>query len=134
MRAFNIQGSGAEQFADVAQDAYYAKELLAARAAGIALGIDEYRFNPEGLVSRQDMMVLLYRVLEKSGYTLEAAGESELAAFEDGAQVAEYARAAAAALVKNGIIAGADGKIQPMGNATRAEVAVMLARVLQKKA
>ena len=133
VRAFNISGGEAEQFGDVPADAYYAQELLAARAAGIAEGVGGNRFNPQGRVSRQDMMVLLYRTLQKSGYSLEEAEEGRLASFADSAQVAEYAQEAAAALIQNGIIAGDKGRIKPQGNASRAEVAVMLSRVLEKK-
>ena len=133
VRAFNISGGEAEQFGDVPADAYYAQELLAARAAGIAEGVGGNRFNPQGRVSRQDMMVLLYRTLQKSGYSLEEAEEGRLASFADSAQVAEYAQEAAAALIQNGIIAGDKGRIKPQSNASRAEVAVMLSRVLEKK-
>ena len=111
VRAFNISGGEAEQFGDVPADAYYAQELLAARAAGIAEGVGGNRFNPQGRVSRQDMMVLLYRTLQKSGYSLEEAEEGRLASFADSAQVAEYAQEAARADPKRNH-SGGQGKDQ----------------------
>lgn len=48
----------------------------------------------------------------------------------DFSEVADYAKEAVSALVSNGIINGKNGKIDPKANTTRAEVAVMLSRVL----
>ena len=44
----------------------------------------------------------------------------------------DYAADAVSRVVKDGIIAGANGKINPLAKATRAEIAVMLNRVLNK--
>ena len=55
--------------------------------------------------------------------------ESVLSQFADAAAISDYAREAVAQLVGVGAIAGADGKINPTGRATRAEVAVMLSRI-----
>lgn len=134
VRAFNLQNDGSAQpFADVSASAYYADDLLAARAAGLAMGVGENRFNPQGKITRQDMMVLVYRALELSGRAPEAAGEQVLSAFADGAQVSAYAREAVAALVNAELIQGSNGKILPQGLALRAEVAVLLERILTEK-
>ena len=44
--------------------------------------------------------------------------------------ISEYAQKAMASMVSAGIIKGSDGNVNPLGNATRAEVAVMCARLL----
>ena len=114
---------------DVAAKEYYAQELLVAKTAGIVKGVGENRFNPRGEISRQDMMVMLARAMDAQEYELSAADASVLAEYTDSAQVAEYAREAVSRLVKDGVIAGEHGRINPLGKATRAEVAVTLGRI-----
>ena len=120
---------GEESFADVPEDAYYAAELNAAKAAGIVNGIGNNKFNPTGQITRQDMMVMLARALDAAGDELAAADASVLADFTDSAQVADYAKDAVSRLVAAGAVQGDHGRINPLGQATRAEVAVILGRV-----
>ena len=129
-RAFEVKPApDVENFADVPADAYYAEELAAAKAAGLVNGVGNNCFDPESAITRQDMMVILYRALKGNGQEFSEATDENLAEFADGAQVAEYAREAAAALVGAGIIAGSGNRLHPQANASRAEVAVMLARI-----
>ncbi len=130
VRAFGVTEGETEQFADVDTNKYYAKELLLAKANGIVGGIGENKFNPEGEITRQDMMLMLTRALEAQGKKLDAADESVLAQFADAAEISNYAREAVASVVKAGIIAGSNGRINPLAKATRAEIAVMLGRIL----
>lgn len=76
---------------------------------------------------------MLARAMDKTGIDLAETDEALLAEYTDSAQIAPYARDAAARLIYAGIIAGADGKLNPMQYAIRAEVAVMLSRVLTNK-
>ena len=55
---------------------------------------------------------------------------TSLDAFADKDSVSDYAKTAMASMVSAGIIQGSDGNVNPLGNATRAEVAVMCARLL----
>ena len=132
VRAFGVTEGETEQFADVDANKYYAKELNLAKANGIVGGIGDNKFNPEGEITRQDMMLMLTRALEAQGKALEEADESVLAQFADAAEISDYARQAVASVVEAGIIAGSNGRINPLENATRAEIAVMLNRVLAK--
>ena len=52
-------------------------------------------------------------------------------AFKDKSLIADYALDAMASMVNAGIIKGNDGNVNPKGNATRAEVAVMCERLLK---
>jgi hypothetical protein len=61
-----------------------------------------------------------------------AAKEGVLDGFSDADTISGYAREAIELLVSEGIITGANGRINPKGKATRAEIAVILQRVLQK--
>ena len=131
VRAFGVTEGETEHFADVDASKYYAKELALAKANGIVGGIGDNKFNPEGEITRQDMMVMLSRALKAAGKEVAEADESVLSQFADAAAISDYAREAVAQLVGAGAIAGADGKINPTGRATRAEVAVMLSRIFK---
>ena len=77
-------------------------------------------------ISREEMMVMLYRALKAAGIELSATVELNHSDFDE---VSDYAKEAVSALIKSGLIAGSNGKINPKGKATRAEVAVVLSRI-----
>ncbi|MBE7025009.1 MAG: S-layer homology domain-containing protein, partial [Ruminococcaceae bacterium] len=55
----------------------------------------------------------------------------DLTAFSDAAAIADYAAAHVSAMIASGLIKGnADGTINPQGNTTRAESAVIMDRIL----
>ena len=128
-RMLEINDEFTENFADVPADSYYYSAIGSARAAGIAQGNGE-NFMPENSITRQDLITLAYRAFLERGYITEAADTSSLDAFADRASVSDYAEAAMASMVSVGIIQGSDGNVNPLSNATRAEVAVMCARLL----
>ena len=55
-----------------------------------------------------------------------------ISSFDDAAKVSGYATTAMKWAVGAGIIGGSNNKLDPQGNATRAQVAVMLHRFLNK--
>jgi len=72
------------------------------------------------------MMVIVYRALTKLGVQLEIADVS----YDDFADVADYAEDAVKALITSGLVNGKSGKIAPTDYTTRAEVAVLIKRIL----
>lgn len=129
-RMLGIDNAFTENFADVAEDTYYYNAIGSARAAGIASG-DGARFMPENSITRQDLITLAYRAFLSKGYIAETDDLTVLDAFSDKDDVADYAKSAMAAMVKAGIIRGNNAQLNPKGFATRAEVAVMCARMLE---
>nr|WP_245987857.1 endo-1,4-beta-xylanase [Cohnella lupini] len=129
VRALELQGNGKEEvmFSDVDETAYYYNELAIAKALGIATGIGDNTFNPNGNISRQDMMVLTARALAEAGKHVEANGA--LDAYPDAASISAYAKNSVAGLVKSGIVNGKNGKLAPSDTLTRAEAAVILYRI-----
>ncbi|MBR5272751.1 MAG: S-layer homology domain-containing protein, partial [Clostridia bacterium] len=89
----------------------------------------ETNFAPNAQITRQDMMVIIYRALNAAGIKVEKA---QSPTFSDANAVASYAKEAVETLTGAGIIAGSNGKINPKANTTRAEVAVVLDRILNK--
>ena len=71
-------------------------------------------------------MVIVYRALKKLGYELKG-GEITAPDFES---VSDYAKEAVSALVANGLVNGKNGLIDPKAYTTRAEVAVLIKRIL----
>jgi hypothetical protein len=128
-RAYGLQASGSENFADVPADSYYAQAIAAAKALGIAQG-DGENFRPTDPISRQEAMTLIYRTLTAVGKDL-ASYTGALDAFDDSASVADWASQAVSTLVAANVIQGSDGKINPNGDLTRAEMAVALYRALE---
>lgn len=129
-RMLSVSDSFTANFADVPEGAYYYSAIGSAKAAGIAQGSGE-NFMPEDSITRQDLITLAYRAFLSKGYITETTDLTSLDAFGDKDSISDYAKTAMASMVKSGIIQGADGNVNPKGNATRAEVAVMCARLIE---
>ncbi len=116
-------------FNDVEPGTYYYEAAGIAKKLGLAAGSGNNRFNPKENISRQDMMVLTARVLEKYK-GLKVAGDSAvLDKFSDKRDIAGYAVDSLATLVKEGLISGSGDKLNPRAQTTRAESAVFLYRI-----
>ena len=126
VRAFKLEGEGKDNFADVSEADYFAKELAIAKENGIVGGIGDNKYAPRSTITREDMMVIVYRALRKLGYELKD-GDVTAPDFDS---VSDYAKEAVKALMANGLVNGKNGYIDPKANTTRAEVAVLLKRIL----
>ncbi|MCC8161399.1 MAG: S-layer homology domain-containing protein [Oscillospiraceae bacterium] len=87
-----------------------------------------WEFNPESDLTREQMMVIIYRYMQYKGETL--ATVSDLSEFTDSADVSEYASEAVKYLVGEGLIQGSDGMLRPLEGLTRAETATILVNAL----
>jgi len=130
-RMFQLNGSTTKVFTDVKVDAWYYDEVMAAYASGIVTGNSETTFNPNGLITRQEMSVIIARILASYGY-LPAQSE-QLSGYADAPDVAAWAENGVSLVVREAIINGIDNThIAPSNNATRAESAVILYRLFNK--
>ena len=129
-RMLGVNNEFTENFADVPESAYYYQAIGSAKAAGIAQGSGE-SFMPENSITRQDLITLAYRAFLAKGYITETDDTAQLDVFADKGDISDYAGIAMASMVKAGIIQGSNGNVNPKGNATRAEVAVMCARLCE---
>lgn len=129
-RMLGVNNEFTENFADVPESAYYYQAIGSAKAAGIAQGSGE-NFMPENSITRQDLITLAYRAFLAKGYITETTDLTSLDAFADKGDISDYAKTAMASMVKAGIIQGSNGNVNPKGFATRAEVAVMCARLVE---
>ncbi len=119
-----------ENFTDVTPDRYYYEEIGIAKVLGITSGRDGQTFDPTGNITREDMAVMVYRILEKEGILNIDENINVSAKFNDAQSISEYAVTAVSAMVENGLLSGYEtGEFKPKGFATRAETAVFLNRV-----
>lgn len=130
---YRLEGSpaaGLSQFSDVGSGAYYASAVSWASANGIVNGYGDGTFRPGNPITREQMAAFLYRYAVYKNRAGSA--RADLSAFADAGQIASYAveplRWANAAGLINGVTANT---LSPAGNATRAQVAVILSRFAQ---
>ena len=122
---YRIAGSPeteAADFADVAEDAYYA----AAAAWAVEQGIFDRQpgFFPNEPITRQEAFCGLAAFLG-----LEA-DSGALARFSDASDVADWAKSGVAALVQLGLVDGTEGRLEPDAPLTRAQAAKLAVLVL----
>ncbi len=129
-RALELSANTSTSFGDVPKDSYYYKAITTAKALGIARGYDNL-FMPKAGITREDAMVLVDRALIAKGNRLSEGKESDLKSFKDRNSVSDYAITSVATLVKAGIIEGSNSYLNPKSFISRAEMAVILYRVLE---
>lgn len=129
VRMLGLKSDAQSNFDDVASDKYYYKEVGTAKTLGLISGVGDNKFNPEDPISRQDLIVLTSRMLEKINKLNALDDVTILNQFADGSQVAEYAKSDFAAMVRFGFIKGTDNHLNPEENASRAETAVFVYRI-----
>ena len=114
-------------FTDVPASAWYAPYVVAADKAGLVTGVTASTFEPDAMITRQEMAAMLYRAMTMAGVT-STAGTST---FTDGRKISSFARTAVSRVATAGLMNGfANGSFQPHGTATRAQSAVVVARLL----
>ncbi len=119
-------GSGAAGFIDVTAERWFADAVSWAADSGVVAGVGGGRFDPDGLVTREQMAVMLYRMAAYLG--LDTAVQGGLSGFSDSGEASSWAEAALAWAVGADILQGEDGRLMPQGTASRAEIAAVLMR------
>lgn len=125
--------ASAQQFKDVRYGDISGAYIGAAAKAGIVTGNTDGTFKPDSLVTREQMAIMMVRALDYAGQptVLNTSAASTLSKFKDSNKI--QSKDSVAKAVQEGIIQGMTSKtFVPQGNATRAQAAVMLKRVLNK--
>ena len=124
--------NSANPFADVAAGTWYTDAVVWANDAGIVNGTSATTFDPDGSVTREQIATILYRYAKIKGWDIS--GASSLGTFLDGAQVSDWAARAMEWTYAEGLITGKNGgRLDPQGQASRAEVATILMRLLESR-
>jgi hypothetical protein len=118
-------------FGDVTADRYYAGYVAWAKESGIVNGTGDDRFSPDAEISRQDLAATVMRYADFAGKNFPIT--LQYSAFEDDFDIADYAKNAVQAMYGGGIMNGRpDDRFDPQGDATRAEVAAVLHRFIER--
>lgn len=126
-RLENQPSTSAASFTDVTSGAYYANAVAWANANGIVSGYGSGKFGPNDKVTREQLAAILYRYAQYKKY--DVSGAKSLDGYTDAQSVSSYAVPALQWANAAGVVTGKSGsKLDPKGNATRAEVAAMLMR------
>ena len=112
--------------------------VLKAVAAGVASGKGDGLFAPNDFITRQEICVMLSKVIQYvdaangSATLANTSTQLDTARFSDTGDVASWARDAVALLTNNDLMSGSDGKVLPRNNTT-VEQAIILIRALSYK-
>lgn len=124
----NPAASQVVQFNDVKADTWYTNAIQWAASKNIVSGYTNGKFGPNDTITREQLAVILYR------YAGSPTNNQHALQFTDARNVSTYAKEAMQWAVEAGIISGTDNHtLQPQANATRAETAAMLMRLVHAK-
>ena len=129
-KTFNVTSN----FPDVVKgtDAY-SQEIYQAVGVAKYLGItngSDGKYLPNKNITREEAMTLIYRTLDILNKDLDFTSSNRTGDFTDYSKVSAYAKDPLKYLIEHGVVLGTEGKINPKSNITRAEMAVILHRVL----
>ena len=102
---------------------WYQKGMEWAKANGVSDGTE-----PNANITREQLVTMLYRYAKASGKDVSVGEDTNILSYADATTVSQYAIPAMQWACGAGIINGANGKLNPQNNATRAEVAAILMR------
>lgn len=118
-------------FTDVKPGTWYYNAVAWGYDKDIVSGMSTTTFVPDGLITREQMAVLLYGYTEKYAPAY-LGGAASLNGFPDAASVSNWAYAAMSWAVGNGLISGIASNgadyLAPSGGATRAQIAAIMMR------
>lgn len=112
-------------FCDVDSEKWYAQPIAWAASTKLMSGYGGGLFGPDDDITREQAAVILYRYAAACGLTA-AERDADLLLFDDGSECSDYAVSALQWAVGVGVLQGADGKLMPRENCTRAQTAQIL--------
>ncbi|MDQ6423441.1 M20/M25/M40 family metallo-hydrolase [Paenibacillus sp. LHD-117] len=118
-------------FDDVQPDDWHYSFIASFVDWGLAQGVGNGKFDPNGTITREQMAAMGASVLMTFTDKLVANADDSLARYRDRSDIAAYARDSIALLTEQGVMQGvADGTFDPKGAVTRAQAAVMIYKLL----
>ncbi len=117
-------------FTDVPSDAWYAEAVEWAYRNGVTAGYTATTFAPDRRLTRQELSVMIDGFLKYRGNPLPR-GNSCAGKFGDYSRISSWALPSIEAMVQAGMLAGDGKNVNPQNGATRAEVSVIVRRVME---
>ena len=122
---------GKNSFTDVEAGKWYADAITWTAENSIFAGYGKDKFGPDDPITREQLAAIFYRYVDYKGYDLTV--KENLDKFKDADKITDYAKTAMQWAVGSGLVKGKYGNLlDPQGTATRAEIAAMLHRFIEK--
>lgn len=124
-------GADVKTFTDVSADDWFYDAVNAASSLGIAYGYENGAFDPNAVITREDMAVFAKRALDAAGVNPDY---GITGVFSDDGDISDYAHDAVMYMSAIGAINGmGDGTFAPRATANRAQAAVIIYNLYIKK-
>ena len=124
--------TGEATFEDIDENAYYAKAIVWGQQNGIIKGYSETEYAPEQDILREQIAAIMYRYAKFKGYDVSVGENTNILSYNDYDSISEYAVISMQWAVGSGMIKGrTESTLNPLDNATRAEVAAILHRFIE---
>ena len=122
---------GKNSFTDVEAGKWYADAITWTAENSIFAGYGKDKFGPDDPITREQLAAIFYRYADYKGYDLTIKGNPDK--FKDADKITDYAKTAMQWAVGSVLVKGKSGNLlDPQGTATRAEIAAMLHRFIEK--
>ncbi len=119
----------APSFTDVPAEAWFTDAVTWGSANGIVNGYGNGTFDPNRLITREQMAAILWRYASYKGFDVSSGEGVNLDDYADGDSISGYARQAMQWAIAEGLLKGYnDNTLKPLGNAKRCEAAAILHR------
>ncbi|MFD2328337.1 S-layer homology domain-containing protein [Cohnella sp. GCM10020058] len=128
-------GEGTASYLDVSSDAWYADAIRTASSYGLISGYPDGTFRPNDKLTREQAMTIIAKAMKLTGLANRAGNTDTagaLGAFADASEAGAWSLDSIASTVNAGLVAGQGDKLMPKANVSRAEVATLIQRLLQK--
>lgn len=126
----NADAGTESKFKDVEPEKWYCSDIAWAEAAGIISGYDTDTFGVNDNISREQMAGIMFRYAKYIG--LDTVERGDITPFVDVAQISGWANESVRWAVGTGLLKGDGQAFRPQGDATRAEVAAIIMRFIEK--
>ncbi len=124
---------GVSTFTDVESGSWYDKAVSWAQANGIVNGYSETQFAPNEPILREQIAAIMHRYAQYKGYDVSVGENTNILSYDDFDSISEYAIASMQYACGSGLIKGkSESTLNPLDNATRAEIATILHRFIVK--
>ena len=123
--------AGASNFSDVKDGVWYADAVTWAAENGIVNGVGDGLFKPDANITREQLAVILYNYADFMEYDMSGDLDTNIPSYDDATNISQYAYSSLGWACGSGLIEGDGGKLDPKGQATRAQISAILMRFME---
>ena len=122
-------------YTDLDAGAWYAAGIRYALENGVMSGYGDGLFGPQDMLTREQLVTILYRYARFKGLDVSAGEDANLLGYDDAGEVSEWAAAALRWAVGSGLVNGKTATtLNPQDSAARAEIATVIMRYCENHA